>query len=121
MICEDHPFFLLEVIFQNVFSPKAPGPAAPSFWGKSVDLEVQGPLGDEVTYPKMSKIMKIKDLTTQCDQIGQARVPESCAPFRPLISFLSKPPQLPYGTIFSFRGGPYEFELEFEFPASADR
>ena len=30
------------VIFQNVFSPKATGPAAPSFWGKSLD-HFEGP------------------------------------------------------------------------------
>ena len=29
--------FLLGVIFQNVFSPMAAGPAAPGFWGKSED------------------------------------------------------------------------------------
>ena len=30
-------YLFLGVIFQNVFSPKAAGPAAPSFWGKSDD------------------------------------------------------------------------------------
>ena len=44
--------------FQNVFSPKAARPTPPSFWGKSEDpthFEVQGPLGDEVTFQEFQK------------------------------------------------------------------
>ena len=45
------------------------------------NLEVQGPLGDEVTYPKFLKSQQNKDSTIQCDQIRRTRVPKSCAPF----------------------------------------
>ena len=48
--------FVVGIIFQNVCSPKAVGPAAPSF-GKipMTRLEVQGPFGDGVENQKFLK------------------------------------------------------------------
>ena len=95
--------FFLEVIFQNVFSPKAAGPAAPSFWGKSEDL-VGGP---RTTWwwsdvPKNPKIMKSKDLAILCDQIRRDRVPESCAPFVRTFLSCQNPINCHVGQFFSF-------------------
>ena len=80
-------FFLFwGVIFQNVFSQKAAGPAAPR--GKSED-----PFGGPRTawwwrdFPRMSKIMKNAAFIILWDQIRRTRGPKSCAPF--VRSFLS--------------------------------
>ena len=70
-------------IFLNVFSPKAAGPEAPSFWEKNED-HFGGPrtilkmFGDEVTYPKFQKIMTSSLLAISHDQIRRTRGPKSC-------------------------------------------
>ena len=50
--------------FKMYFRRRPPDRQPLAFGGNPrTHLEVQGPLGDEVTYPRMSKILKIKDST----------------------------------------------------------
>ena len=53
--------FLFEVIVQMVFSTKAAGPEAPSFWGKSEDqFGGPKPFGDEGTFQECRKSWQLK-------------------------------------------------------------
>ena len=82
--------------------------------------EVQGPFGDEVTYPKCRKSRQFKISLFSATRSGARashKVPHHfSAHFR-----LVKPPSIAIWGKKLNRGGPYEFELDFEFPDPADR
>ncbi len=61
-------------------------------------------VGDESDFLRISQIMRTKDSTIQCGQIGQARVPKSCAPFVRAFPSCQNPVNFHMGHFFFFFG-----------------
>ena len=93
----------MQVIFQNVFSPKAPSTEAPSFRGDPrSNLEV---LCHEATFQECQKSWKL-EISHSVRPDPAAQGPRKLRVVFLVISVLSKPPRLPYGAKYFFYWAP---------------
>ena len=92
----------MEVLFQNEVSPKAPSPEAPGFWGDpKSNLEV---FRHEATYEERQNHGNLR-FHNSVRPDPAAPGPRKLRVVFPVISVLSKPPQLPYGATTIIVGG----------------
>ena len=77
-------------------SPRDPMGGDP--WGHLLGSKGPGPIWKY--FPRIPQIVEIKDLTIKCDQICQARVPKSCAPFSAHFRLAKTPSIAIWGKIF---------------------